>query len=145
MMTIDAYIEQRLDNQRKYYSDKSGFNQRWYRRLRFSTILLAGLLPFVTAYLDFHPFLKVVAGAMGAAIAIIEGIQHLNKYHDNWVNYRRTSEALKREKIMFQTETGVYADGATLPKLVARVENILADENQEWLTYIKSTESEKKL
>jgi hypothetical protein len=144
-MSIEEYIEQRLDNQRKYYSEKSGLNQKWYRRLRFATIIIAGTLPFVTAYLDVNPAMKVVAGAMGALIAIIEGIQHLNKYHDNWVNYRRTSEALKREKIMFQTQTGAYTQEATLAILVARVEAILYDENQEWFDYIKAKDSEKKV
>jgi hypothetical protein len=142
-MSAEEYIEQRLDNQRKYYSEKSGVNQKWHRRLRFSTIILAAALPFVTAYIDIMPAFKMLAGAMGVAIAIIEGLQHLNKYHDNWVNYRRTSEALKREKIIFQTQTGVYANNPSLATLVTRVETILADENQQWFDYIKSENSEK--
>jgi Protein of unknown function (DUF4231) len=141
-MTIEEYIEQRLDNQRKYYSDKSAFNQKWHRRLRSATILIAGLLPVVTAYLDQHIVLKILAGTMGATIAIIEGVQHLNKYQENWVNYRRTSEALKSEKIMFQTHTGAYAQDASLANLVARVEGILTNENQQWTEYIKESNKE---
>ncbi|MEL6866835.1 MAG: hypothetical protein AAFP19_20595, partial [Bacteroidota bacterium] len=44
----------------------------------------------------------------------------------------RTSEALKREKLLYTTKSGPYKGGNTYQKLVERCENIMGQENTAW-------------
>jgi len=64
----------------------------------------------------------VTTGALGATIALLEGLQQLNQYHNNWIAYRSTAEALKHEKFMFLSKAGVYAAASNATALLA--ENI---------------------
>ena len=43
--------------------------------------------------------MAVITVAMGATIALLEGLQQLN--HQNWITSRATTEALKHEKFLF--------------------------------------------
>lgn len=135
-MNEQDYITQRLDDQQKWYSQKSRDNQSMYRRLRLIQIILAATLPFAIGYISQETtWLKILTGAMSILIAILEGVQTLFKYQDNWSSYRSTSEALKREKILFETHSNPYNTEGAFQLLVERVEAITTDENKGWLNY----------
>jgi Protein of unknown function (DUF4231) len=87
---------------------------------------------FVTRYPN-YPLIAILMGALGAAIALIEGIQQLNQYHQNWIGYRSTAEALKHEKFLFLAAAGPYA-AAHNPKalLAERVESLVSQEHAKW-------------
>lgn len=61
----------------------------------------------------------------------------IKKTKDNWVSYRLTCEALKREKILFETKSGKYKD-ASFNDFVVACEKIIADENTAWKSLAKS-------
>ena len=50
----------------------------------------------------------IIISALGSAIACIESIEKLCKYHENWINYRSVSELLKHEKYLYLTQTEPY-------------------------------------
>lgn len=149
-LTIEQYIELRLDAQQSYHSAKAGDLQSKYVRFSRTQIILAALIP-VVAILDptEHEYLQLLTGIIGATIAIIGGFMSLGNYQQNWISYRTTSEALKAEKFTFLTRCGEYSDGAIviasdvtdkdeakahilLCRLQSNVEKIIANQNDQW-------------
>jgi hypothetical protein len=83
--------------------------------------------------LPFSPAVQVptwIVGALGAAIAVIEGLQQLNQYHANWISYRSTCEVLKHEKYLYLGKAGPYIVAADARALLAeRVESLVSQEH----------------
>ena len=132
-MTVQNYLKERVDDQIDWYGKKSKFNQRWYKRLKSIAILCSVCIPFLTGFADrFGEGTIIIIGVLGVSIALIEGILSLNKYHELWLEYRKTAELLQREKILFATNSGPYQQEQKLTKLVERCENIMGAENSSW-------------
>ncbi len=144
MLDAETYLKERVDDQISWYSRKSGFCQKRYKTLKISTLLFAVTIPFLSGLMDELNWMKYVIGGMGVAIAAIEGIQSLYKYKDNWIQYRITSEALKREKLLYLTQSGDYAEMSDPFKaFVQRAEQLMAGEQAEWKEYITKVEEQK--
>jgi Protein of unknown function (DUF4231) len=95
------------------------------------TIVSAALIPvLITAKL---PYTSAVAGGLGVLIAILEGIQQMNRYQTNWTSYRAAAEALTREKFLYLGKANPYL-GAPNPQamLAGRVEALVSQENTLW-------------
>jgi hypothetical protein len=74
-----------------------------------------------------------VGGAGGALIVVIEGVQQLMQYQQNWINYRATCERLKHEKFLYLSRAGPYADALEPDVLLAeRVESLVSQEHAAW-------------
>jgi hypothetical protein len=123
----------RLENQLNWYDRKSLHFQVWYKRLKFSQISLAVLIPLIS---HLGPELgKWTTSAAGALIAILEGVQQLNQYSTLWVTYRATAEHLKHEKYLFLAAAGPYKGLTEEERLIAlaeRVEEHVSTEHANW-------------
>jgi hypothetical protein len=118
----------RLDDQLAWYDRKAGSNRRWYLALRITVIVAAAAVPLVSMF-NF----RVVTSALGALIVIVEGIQQLNNFHDNWLRYRATAEDLKHEKYLYAAGAGAYRAADDAKRLLAeRVEELLSTERGRW-------------
>lgn len=131
-MNADEYLNERVENQIRWLSDKSGWNQRWFRKLRAVEIVLGCTIAFLVGYAEVHPAVKVAAGVLGVAVAAIGGLLSIYRFQENWVEYRVAAESLKREKFLFLTQAPPYNGEDRFQFLVARVENILNAENAKW-------------
>ncbi|OEU63027.1 MAG: hypothetical protein BA867_02845 [Desulfobacterales bacterium S5133MH16] len=139
-MDEQQYIEERIDNQIKWYSNKSQWNQTWYKRLRALEILAASTIPLLTGYLTEVFTLRYVIGILSVIIAVISGILTLYKFQENWTEYRTTCESLKHEKFLYLTKTEVYDADNSFTLLVQRVEALISKEHTKWSQYIKAPE-----
>ncbi len=75
-----------------------------------------------------------VIAAIGSAVAAIVGIESLGQFHENWIRYRSTCEALRSEKHFFVASAGPYSTAKTPDQLLAiRLERLLAHERSRWL------------
>lgn len=133
-MKEEEYLEERVKNQMQWYSKQSSNNKKWYMRLKAAETVLALLIPFLTAYISNNtPGLKIIVGSIGVLVALASNLVILFKLHENWLQYRTTLEAMKYEKFMFLTKTGVYA---TVPDpfkaFVEKFEFIISKENANW-------------
>ena len=108
MMNEQEYIEQRLDEQQKWYSAKAQWNQTRYKRLRMLEVIIAAGIPFATTLLALNSNLNYLVAFLAFIIAAASGLVALNRYQDIWLEYRITAEALKREKLLFLTRTPPY-------------------------------------
>lgn len=137
-MEDTQYIEQRLDDQIRWYSNKSQWNQKCYKGLRLIEILAACSIPFLVGYVSTSLSLKYVVGILGVLIAVISGVLALYKFQENWIEYRTTCESLKHEKFLYLTKSDPYNSNNPFPLLVHRVEALISKENTKWSQYIKA-------
>ena len=139
-MKAEDYLEKRLQNQINWYSAKSQWNQQCFKRLRLLEFTLAALIPFLTGLSHYFPSAEntslFLVGLLGVVIAVITGAVGLYRFQENWLQYRVSAEALKREKYFYLTRTAWYQDSSnedTLNLLVERVETIFSEENTSWM------------
>ena len=118
----------RLDDQINWYDGKSMRSQKVYKWLKMVEISAAVLIPLFSGFR-----ISWVAGILGALVALIEGILHLNQYHENWINYRSTCESLRHEKYLYLATAGPYAAPGDAHRLLAeRIESLVSQEHAKW-------------
>lgn len=132
-MNIEQYIEERLNPQIQWYSSKSSINQKRYKISQIFEIILATLIPLLSAYSDIK-LIAFIVGLFGAFIAIIESISKLYKFHENWIQYRTTAEMLKHEKYLFLTRSSHYqiSEGTIENIFIQNIEDIISSESKNW-------------
>jgi uncharacterized protein DUF4231 len=133
----------RLEDQIEWYDRRAAEAQRAYRRLKVIEVVLGALIPFLAGFQDnlaivmpasLHLLPAVLIALLGVAIVVLEGLQHLNQYHQLWLTYRSTCAALEHEKFLFLADAGPY--GATEDKrayLAERIEELLSGEQARWV------------
>ena len=135
----------RLENQIKWYSKESGRAKRMFKRLKTATLGISVSIPIVAGLVAYFPLVSgvktsIVTGILGATIALLEGLQQLNQYHQNWISYRSTAEALKHEKFLFLSKAGSYASADNPnPILAERVESLVSQEHAKWSSVQEQT------
>ena len=126
----------RLEAQIDWYDRRSRTNQRLFKLVKGVQLVAAAAIP-VVATLDAPP---AIPAALGALIVVLEGVQQLNQYQQNWSAYRSTCEALKHEKYLFLAHAGPYAgseDGR--PLLADRIEGLISQEHAKWVSAREDT------
>lgn len=121
----------RLEEQIAWYDSKSGQSQSWFKALKVLQIVTAAAIP-VAAGASAPAWL---VGGAGALIVVLEGLQQLMQYQQNWTTYRSTCERLKHEKYLFLAGAGPYIDAARPDALLAeRVEGLVSQEHAAWVS-----------
>jgi hypothetical protein len=121
----------RLEDQIGWYDRQSGRAQHWFKRLKVSQIVLAAAIP-VAAGASAPAWL---VGGAGALIVVLEGVQQLQQYQQNWTTYRSTCERLKHEKFLFAARAGPYAKVEDPDaRLAERVEGLVSQEHAAWVS-----------
>src|SRR5580658_7112326 len=90
---------ERLADNLEWYSAKSTKNKNWFQTLKVVTIVSAALIPVLST--SGIRYGSQVSAGLGVLIAVIESLQQVKQYHDNWINYRATEEALKHEQYLY--------------------------------------------
>lgn len=128
----------RLQDQIDWYDRKSGQAQSWFRRLKVATLGLAAGLP--VAVVASAPGWLVAS--MGALVAVIEGVQQLYKFQENWITYRSTCEQLRHEQYLYLAGAGPYVDVGSRDALLAeRIEGLVSQEHAKWAATQEQTAS----
>ena len=127
---------ERLETQIAWYDKKSNQNQRWFKRLKVLQIVAAAVIPVAAALgVSAKPI-----GAAGALIVIVEGLQQLQQYQQNWTTYRSTCERLKHEKYLYLAHAGPYTAAPRPDALLAeRVEGLVSQEHAAWVSQQQET------
>jgi hypothetical protein len=140
-MNEEEYLNDRLNDQIDWYGKKSQTNQKWFKGLRLLEIVFATVIPFLAAIGSNIPHYSMIIGGLGITIAVSAGVSTLYKYHENWIEYRNTSETLKHEKYLFQAKCSPYDNDESFCKLVQRVEGLISKENTQWSRYVDKTKN----
>ena len=134
MNSVD-YLKQRVEDQIQWYSRKSSVAQYKYKSLRVLEVVCAASIPFISGFLSDYNFeLKFIIGFLGALVAILAAIQGIFRWDEEWVEYRRVCESLKKEKFLFLTHSSIYSEGESIDfeDFVRRIESIISEENKLW-------------
>lgn len=120
---------ERLEDQLSWYEGKSRNHQTWYQSLKVAQIVIAAAIPAAVA----AGASAAAAGVLGAVIVVLEGLQQLFQFQQNWISYRSTAEALKHEKFLYLASAGPYRE-ADWPEatLAERVEGLVSQETVAW-------------
>jgi hypothetical protein len=119
----------RIADQIGWYDRKSNYNQRWFKRLKICQIVTAAAIP-VMAGASAPAWL---VGGAGALIVVLEGLQQLQQYQQNWASYRATCERLKHEQFLFMAKAGPYVSAPNPETLLAdRLEGLVSQEHAAW-------------
>ena len=135
-MDAEKYLQSRVNEQISWMESKSKQNQESYKRLKVMEIVAAAAIPFLAGFHQVHRSFPIITGLLGFFIVVIGGIQQLQRYHENWIAYRATSESLKRERILFETSTDPYQGDQRYERFIQNFEALLADENKIWKTNV---------
>jgi hypothetical protein len=132
----EGAAQARVRDQIAWYDRKSRQNQRWFKGLKTCQIVTAAAIPVAaTGSVD-----DWIVGAGGALIVILESLQQLQQYQQNWVTYRATCERLKHERFLFLAGAGPYADAQDREVLLAeRVEGLVSQEHAAWTAHQEDT------
>jgi len=126
----------RLEDQLRYYSRTCASYRRRYQFAKVLQILLGAAIPVMAvAGLPDADF-KRLSALFGASIAGLEALIQLFQWHSLWLQYRDTSERLKREKWLMLAGAEPYAGGpagAILTLLAARIEALMSTEHEAWV------------
>lgn len=76
-MSCEDYIKNRLDNQADWYDKKSSYNQKWYKQLKKTEVVLTILMP-VIALLPlcdyyYNKLLLVLVGSIATILKLFIG------------------------------------------------------------------------
>ena len=127
----DSPTNARLEEQISWYDKKSNSSQCWYKSLKMLEIVAAASIPLIAVFNG--P--AWVTAVLGSLILIIEGVQQVNQYQQNWISYRSTCEALKHEKYLYAGNAGPYEDQEKKSALLAeRVESLVSREHAKWVS-----------
>ena len=121
----------RLQSQIDWYDAKAKANQNYYKASKIAIILCAIVIPIVAEF----SAMAVIAAA--GLILLLESMQQLNKWQENWILYRSTCEGLRNEQHLYNEKAGPYAK---LPPeeshrvLAERVGALASAEHSKWVT-----------
>jgi hypothetical protein len=75
---------------------------------------------------------------------VLEGLEHLYQFHQNWILYRSTCEALRNEKFLYLANAGPYAGAKDAHALLAeRIESLVSQEHAKWSSVREPAEKTK--
>jgi hypothetical protein len=142
---LTNYIINRLGDQMIWYDNKSAYFKRKYEKYRKIVIILSASIPFLVGLIgltidgESNPYfdtgIKILVGAAGVVIAVLEGFNSLYKSQELYIDYRVTSEHLKQEFAYFLGKGGDYiglGNEEAFSKLVGNVEVLMASQNNRW-------------
>lgn len=108
---------------------KKGIENRKKYHLAQGIIITAGaLIPIINVLEIGDPIVRAASSILGAVVIAITGFQQLKKYQENWILYRTTEEALRREYYLYSNKAEHYdnlTDDARKKLLVQNVEALL--------------------
>ncbi|MBU1044771.1 MAG: DUF4231 domain-containing protein [Candidatus Omnitrophica bacterium] len=122
---------QRLEEQIKWYDTKSMSAQSYYKKIKLVEIFCAASIPFL-ANVN-----VALTASFGVTVTLLEGLQQLNQWSQNWVTYRSTCEALRHEKYSYLGKSGVYEGKDEIESkriLSQRVEALVSTEHAKWIS-----------
>jgi hypothetical protein len=120
----------RLQSQISWYDRKATQNQNAYKASKIAIIVCAVFIPIVA---EFSAMAVIVAAGI---ILLLESLQQLNKWQENWILYRSTCEGLRNEQHLYNELAGPYAKltAEQAHKMLAeRVGALASAEHSRWV------------
>lgn len=139
------YKKERLQFQIEWHSRKARHNKKMFRLYEIIILASGAIIPIVNSidYGDFQT--RLVSSILGGIVVISTGLSQLEKYQENWILYRTSTELLKKEKYFFENNVGEYSnldEDKKMKLLVERVESIVSAETSKYFSIHQTKKKE---
>ena len=131
-MSVEEYIQNRVDEQIDWYHDKSEAAKARHRLMRTAEVLAAGAVPVLAGFARSSTSILVLVAVLGGLIVVLAALQGLGQYHEQWLECRSIRDALKQERALFLTGSGPYDSGDSFRLFVQRTEGLMVGERSSW-------------
>lgn len=132
----DDPVLSQVDGQIRWYDSNARRTMELHFRLRTVQIMFAAAIP-ITQIPSSTIGWRLTAAALGAVIAVCQGLDAMHHYSDHYVAWRATCQELLRERQLFVAAAGDYqglspGSPEALRQLATRSAQIEAQEQQKW-------------
>jgi hypothetical protein len=116
-----------------WYGKKARRNRSIYVAFKIVQIVMAASIPVISVAVAGEVQRWTVA-ILGALIGVIEAVLQLGQFQQNWLTYRATREALRREDFLHSAKAGPYSGGTNTDVIyVERADAIISGESAKWI------------
>ncbi|MBS6685222.1 DUF4231 domain-containing protein [Thomasclavelia spiroformis] len=131
------YISCRVEDQIKWYDEKSCWYKKCHNFITIFSILISTSGSTITilgyVFTDLKTAFSIFGAISGFSVAFMLSLDKLKDFHEHFLTYRTTCEKLKQEKYLFLTKSSeYYNNNQAFHLFVERCESIMATENQTW-------------
>ena len=135
---FERYLQSRYEDQCQWYSAKAGSNKWRYLFFQTAILVLSGVTTLAVAagiYFSGVSWIRLVALSSTTLVTVLAGLMKVYRFQEQWIEYRDTSETLKKEKHIYTAKLGDYATATSAEKLfVERVESLISRQNTRWIS-----------
>ena len=125
------YLKEYLE----YYDRKSILCKRWYTFFIVIDIVFSAFIPFTALFFDVFNSTQYVVAFMGSIVTIASTLSATFCFHENWIDFRTSSEILKYHKYLYETTSPPYTGKDKEKLLIETVKNIFVHENKAWRSH----------
>jgi Protein of unknown function (DUF4231) len=137
----EVYLNGRWQQQCNYYSKRAISNKRWHQNLLLFSTISALVVPVLLNIVEIPKWVPTLLSVLVSVALTLDNVYH---FGDNWRSFRQTLEALKRERILFETKSGSYEESETAFRLfVQRCEEIMQAEGKNYFERQKARKPDK--
>ena len=131
------YVEERYLNQCQWYDGEATRNKRRYYAYQTLIVGCSAVATMAVAAGVYWPeagWVRLVALGMTVSVSALVSLQKVFRHQEQWLEYRTTAEALKKEKPMYDARIGEYEHAESAERLfVSRVESWISTQNTKWV------------
>jgi len=129
---FQRYRDGRYAEVLEYYDSKAVWNKRCYYACSVYVLAVSGVICPVVLLSSTYG--QVLAAIFSPTVTVLAAVAALFKFHENWLSYRATWDALKHEYYWHDANAGLYAGQDDPDRLfVEQVEALVSREGAEWL------------
>ena len=132
-MSIDDYVEQRVDDQISYYSSQVRSNTRKLSTGRRLSLILGALAVLLGLVASNDPSVAGWIAVIGTITAAIAARQYAGRYQFLIASYQAVGEKLDRLKARWEIERKTQPGAAADHKFILACEETISAENSGWM------------
>ena len=129
---FQRYRDGRYAEALKYYDTRAVWNKRFYYAASIYVLAVSGIIGPVVLLSKVYG--QTLAAILSPSVTVLAAIAGLYRFHENWLSYRATWDALRREVYWHDANVGPYS-GQDDPHglFVEQVEALISRGGAEWL------------
>ncbi|MBK7465761.1 MAG: DUF4231 domain-containing protein [Saprospiraceae bacterium] len=134
---VQAYFDERIKNKINIYEKLAKKHKSYYLSSSSISIIFSTLIPILINLKYDKVDTTLVATILSLIVAITVGLQELFQPKEHWRNYDKISATLRREEMLFSTNSGIYSEVDSNDKFnlfVSRIEDFISREREETIT-----------
>jgi len=133
-----AYVEEQI----VWHDKKATMSKRIYRYANFLSILLSAVISFLAIISSNFSYLRqtitIITASLATIVTITNSYVFSSKHNSLFLLYRRTSENLKREVVVYRDKIGKYSGGTAEDNIAIFAKNcntILKSTVENWESF----------